>query len=129
MNVFCYFQIKQQEDIAFTFNWKDELKTAYPNLTILEADNHSEGFLIQETGKLMHQAQYLICFFDVTENTSLGSVSKLLETLRRSKNNVLIILRGQNEALLKTLHFIKKPTINFQDQEQVMNEIKLFFTS
>lgn len=124
MKLFCYFQIKPQESINYTFDWKSTLMVDQPELTILEADNHSEAFLVQQTNQLMIEAATLIVFFDVEEGQRIGALSKVLEALRKKKQSTIILLKGENQAIIKSLKLLGQPISRFEDAQAAMAVIK-----
>jgi len=126
MTLYCHLQVKAMNNIDFTFGWKEELSHEIPNLLILEADNHSDAFLIQESSKLIGESTILICLLDVEEGSSPGSISRILEALRKSEAQKLLILKGRNESIEKSLKFLKTPWITFQNAQELLFEIQQF---
>lgn len=120
MKLFCYFQIKPQESINFTFDWKSTLVVDQPELTILEADSHSEAFVVKHTNQLMIEAATLIVFFDVEEGQGIGALSKVLEALRKKKQSTIILLKGENQAIIKSLKLLGQPISRFEDAHSSM---------
>ena len=123
MKLFCHFQIKPQELINYTFDWKSSLAEDHPEFTILEADNHSEPFLIQQTSQLMIASEILIVFFDVLEDQNLGTLSKALEAIRQRKGNITVLLNGENQLINKSLKLLRQVPIRFEDAQQALNVI------
>ena len=95
MILFCYFQIKPIEQIAFSFPEKDALSEIDAAFNFVEADSKSEPFLVQEIAKMIAESEQVICFFDVVESEGLGALSKAIEALRKSKTNQLFFVNGK----------------------------------
>lgn len=128
MMLYCHFQIKNMDEVDFTFDWKIELGKTFPNLIILEADNHSDPFLIQECSKLIEKSKQVICLFDVEEGCSPGSISRILEAIRKSEAHKLLLLKGRNESIEKALKFVKTPWVKFQSSQELLFEIQEFLS-
>lgn len=126
MTLYCHLQLKALKHINYNFEWKEELRKTVSELLIIEADNHSDPFLIQESAKLIGKTSQLICCFEVEEESTLGSISRILEAILRSEARQLIFLKGRNESLEKALKFIKTPCINFKDSQELIFEIQQF---
>ena len=129
MILFCYFQIKPIERIAFSFPEKDALSEIDAAFNLVEADSKSEPFLVQEIAKMIAESEQVICFFDVLESEGLGALSKAIEALRKSKANQLIIVKGVNSKLEKVLKMLKQPTLKYESEDQLRVEITNFINS
>lgn len=119
MILFCYFQIKPIERIAFSFTEKDALSEIDAAFNFVEADSKSEPFLVQEIAKMIAESEQVICFFDVVESEDLGALSKAIEALRKSKANRLFFVDGKNQQLQKVLQMLKLPVHNFESTAQL----------
>lgn len=119
MTLFCYFQIKPIERIAFSFTEKDALSEIDAAFNFVEADSKSEPFLVQEIAKMIAESEQVICFFDVVESEGLGALSKAIEALRKSKAKQLFFVNGKNQQLQKVLQMLKLPVHNFESTAQL----------
>jgi hypothetical protein len=119
MILFCYFQIKPIERIAFSFTEKDALSEIDAAFNLVEADSKSEPFLVQEIAKMIAESEQVICFFDVLESEGLGALSKAIEALRKSKANRIFFVDGKNQQLQKVLQMLKQPVHNFESTAQL----------
>lgn len=129
MILFCYFQLKPIEQIAFGFSEKNTLSKIEAEFNLVEADSKSEPFLIQEIAKMIADSEQVVCLFDVVESEGLGALSKAIEALRKSKANQLIIVKGVNSKLEKVLKMLKQPTLKYESEDQLRVEITYFINS
>ena len=70
--LYCHFQVRPVQQIDFSFPWKQDLRGLSPSINIVEADNHSEPFLIQEITTMISESDRTVCFFHVAENESIS---------------------------------------------------------
>ena len=129
MILFCYFQIKPIEQIAFSFPEKDALSEIDAAFNLVEADSKSEPFLVHEIAKMIAESEQVICFFDVVESEGLGTLSKAIEALRKSKADQLFFVKGANSKLEKVLKMLKQPTLKYESVDQLSVEITNFINS
>lgn len=127
--LYCHLQIKPLEKIDFSFNWKETLLNRYPGLLCIEADHHSDTFLTQESSKLILQSDQIIGFFDMEESDSIGSLSGILEALRRAKGKKLIFVKGSHQMLERALLMLNSEVIAFENEEQLLKEVDTFFNT
>ena len=126
MILFCYFQVKPLQQVAFDFAWKDALEVLNEEVHRVEADNHSEGLLIQEISKMINEASEIICFFEVVENEKLGSLAKVFESLRKSSSRQLLMVKGENEHFEKVLPLLKQNTLKCESEIQLKKTLSEF---
>ena len=109
MTLFCYFQIKPQENIKFTLEERNDLMRLSPDLNLVEADNWSDPFMLQQISKWIAEAKATYILFDIEEQEKIGGLSKVLESLRKKKPR-LIFIKGHHSRLEKMLKMIDAPT-------------------
>lgn len=129
MILFCYFQAKPMEQIAFSFPWKEVLSELEADFHVVEADGQSEAFLIQEIARMITESEETICFFDVMDAENLGALSKAIEALRKNKASQLFILNGENERLEKVLKMLKQPILKFESASQLKAALSEFISA
>lgn len=117
------------EQIAFSFPWKEVLSELEADFHVVEADNQSEVFLIQEIASLITESEKTICFFDVIDTENLGALSKAIEALRKNKTSQLFILNGENERLEKVLKMLKQPILKFESASQLKAALSEFIST
>lgn len=127
MILYCHFQIKPLNKIGYTFAWRDRLSSMNSELTILEADNHSDVYLISQTSKMILEAEKMVCVFDVFQDESFGSLAKVLEAIRKYKGSILIFILGKNKKLEKSLTLLGQPTHKTSDEDLLIATISKFF--
>lgn len=114
MTLFCYFQIKPQEKIKFTLEERNELMRLSPDLNLVEADNWSDSFMLQQISKWIAEAKATYILFDIEEQVKIGGLSKVLESLR-NKKPIQIFIKGHHTSLEKMLKMINAPTQKVED--------------
>lgn len=127
--LFCYFQAKPIEQIAFSFPWKEALNELKGDFHVVEADSQSEAFLMQEIAKMITDSTQVICFFDVTETENLGALSKAIEALRKSRGRQLFFVKGENQSLNKVMQMLKKPVHQFESVPQLKAALANFINT
>lgn len=129
MILFCYFQAKPMEQIAFSFPWNEVLYELEVDFHIVEADDQSEAFLIQEIARMITESEKTICFFDVVDTENLGALSKAMEAFRKSKASQLFIVNGENKRLEKVLQMLKQPVHKFESPSQLKAALAEFIST
>lgn len=129
MILFCYFQAKPIDQINFSFPWKETIDDIEADIHLVEADNHSEAYLIQQIAKMIIESEKTICFFDVSDTETLGTLSKAIEGLRKSKSPQTFFVKGENPKLNKILQMLKQPTMKLESADELKDELKLFINS
>ena len=99
------------------------MKEHYEDLVIFEADQFSESLHLKTGLEFIDKSQKIILHLEDDGKQGLGSISKILEKVRKSKNKLLILYAGNNQALLRTQKMLKGKWISSCFEE----EIKSFF--
>lgn len=129
MIVYCHFQIKPLDNIGYTFPWRDRLSSISSDLVILEADNHSDAYLVSQTSKMILEASSIICFFDAIDGESFGTLARVLEALRKTNKPKLLILKGENQKLNKSLSMLNEAPIIFENENRLIEDLRLFLSA
>lgn len=129
MMLYCHFQIKPLDKIGYTFPWKDSLSSMNSELTILEADNHSDVYLISQISKMILEADRIACFFDAIDNENFGTLARVLEALRKTEKPKLVIIQGENQKLDKSLKMLNEVPLKFENDDILMEDLSGFFKS
>lgn len=122
MTVFCYLQVKSIQNIKFEFEGKKDLVNFLPDLLILEADNHSEAFTIQQSAELLKKGDNIVTFIEVEKDEKIGSLAKIFETLRKN-NKTKILVTGQNMMLEKLAKMFPKEFQRISSNEDIQKRI------
>lgn len=127
MMLYCHFQIKPLNKIGYTFTWRDGLSSMNSELTILEADNHSDVYLISQTSKMIFEADRIVCFFDAIDDENFGTLARVLEALRKTEKPKLVIIQGENQKLEKSLKMLNEVPLKFENDDRLMEDLSDFF--
>ncbi len=122
MTVFCYLQVKSIQNIKFEFEGKKDLVNFLPDLLILEADNHSEAFTIQQSAELLKKGDNIVTFIEVEKDEKIGSLAKIFEALRKN-NKTKILVTGQNMMLEKLAKMFPKEFQRISSNEDIQKRI------
>jgi len=122
MTVFCYLQVKSIQNIKFEFEGKKDLVNFLPDLLILEADNHSEAFTIQQSAELLKKGDNIVTFIEVEKDEKIGSLAKIFEALRKN-NKTKILVTGQNIMLEKLAKMFPKEFQRISSNEDIQKRI------
>ena len=126
MILFCHFQVKPLQSIAFDFKWKGVLEELNSAFHLVEADNHSEGLLLQEISKIISEAPEIICFLEVAKNEKIGTLSKVFECLRKSAGKMLFLVNGENEYIEKMLPMLQQNVVKCESEGQLKSALTAF---
>lgn len=129
MMLYCHFQIKPLNKIGYTFTWRDSLSSMNSELTILEADNHSDVYLISQISKMILEADRIACFFDAIDDENFGTLARVLEALRKTEKPKLVIIQGENQKLDKSLKMLNEVPLKFENDYRLMKDLSGFFKS
>lgn len=122
MILFCYFQIKPKERIKFTLDERNELMNLHPDMNLVEADNWSDSFLLQQISKMITEAETTYILFDIEEQEKIGGLSKALDSLRKKKP-AQIFIKGHHKTLEKMLKMIRTPIQKIEKEGSWISEL------
>lgn len=129
MQLLYYIQVKPLDKINFG-NPYNSLLTEVPKLIFLDADNHSEDFVIQQQIKLLEKAENVVLVLDVMPDAAPGKLVGLMEKLMRSKQlSPLIFLNGSNELIEKMLRLAHTEFHTNLKQEEIASSALAVFSS
>lgn len=115
MKLLCHIQVKTISEISFTGPLNDLFRKS--GYLVFEADNHSDGYLMEQGKALIDQVEEVCIHFECAEDASIGQIKMLLETLRKSSKRSFYQLDGKHEQLEKMMKFIKaEKVVTLADQ-------------
>lgn len=128
MNLLIHIEVNEVNFLHFQ---KDLLKWASEHLddiNIIDFDNHSDSYMVDSILKLSKAAQKIAVIIDVESfGTGLGGVIKFLNALLRSKKeNILVIMNGQHEMLVKMIRIFRYHHMNLNIDNQKEKLVKFF---
>jgi hypothetical protein len=129
MQLLYYIQVKPVERINFG-NPYNSLLSEIPKLMLLDADNHSADFVIQQQIKLLEKAENVVLVLDVMPDAAPRKLVGLMEKFMRSKQlSPLIFLNGSNELIEKMLRLAHTEFHTNLKQEEIVSSALAVFTS
>ena len=110
MDLFIYLQIAPIEAIRFAHPLQKWVKSSYTDAFLFDADNYSEGIVIEFGKESIEKATNICVLIDAMPDQKLGGITALIERLVRSKGKSLsIFLNGENALIEKMLSFSISP--------------------
>lgn len=110
MKLFCHIQLKSLNEISFTGSLNSLFSAS--DYLIFEADNHSDGLVMEQGKLLIEQAKEVLIHIECTENAPLGQLNLLMEALRKSKSPTTYQLDGKHDQLEKMLTLIRSEKVD-----------------
>lgn len=128
MNLLIHVEINEINLLHFQ---KEILKWASGSISglhIMDFDNHSESFLIDSVLKLSKEAQKIAVIIDVeAAGANSGGVVKFLNALiRLKKDNILVIINGHQDLLIKMTRVFKGHEMNLNLDAQKEKLLEFF---
>ncbi len=130
MNLLIHIEINKINNLHFH---KEILKWAsvrFQELVIFDFDNHSDTFIVDSALKLSREAEKIFLIIEVeSAEEGAGGVIKFLNALLRFKlKNILIILHGNHDVVLKMIPAF--PAYNLDmDLAAQKEKLEVFFTA
>lgn len=121
MALYLYLQAKELHAISFHSPLSTFLKEHYPNLIIFEADQFSEPLHLQTGLQFIDKSQKIILHIEDDSKQGLGSIVKMLEKIRKSNNELLILYAGDNQKLLNTQKILKGRRVSSDFEKEIKN--------
>lgn len=130
MRVLLYLQVKPAERIGFGNPWAKWMSENHPGVQLLDADNHSEDWLVSEQLKMLANSSKVVIILDLAENAKPGKAVKLLEkALRDQRIETLIFVQGENQLVEKMLKLSQKGFHKNTDENGIRKQISAFLRS
>ncbi|WP_421978114.1 hypothetical protein [Roseivirga seohaensis] len=128
MTLFIHLQIKPIEQIQFSNEWMEMMKTEFPDALVFEADSHSEPFVIGQGVSFLQEAKKVVLFLDCHQNEKLGSCAPLIEKVLRDKTIApFILIQGEHAMFEKMAKMMKKQFSEYEGVEESLVQISRFF--
>ncbi len=110
MDLFVLLQIAPIEKIRFEHPVQNWVKNTWPNVSQYDADNHSDGIVINYGLDQIEKNTVLCVLIEAFPDQQLGGITQILEQLIRTKNISLnLFINGNNLPIAKMLSFLKTP--------------------
>ncbi|MBO3700246.1 hypothetical protein [Roseivirga sp. E12] len=104
MILYLYLQIKPLQNIKFGSDLTKALGNFSSEITSIDLDSHSESFVITKAIEVIPIVEKLVLHLDVTDDEpSIGNISMVFETLRRSRRPLICIIEGNHPNIDKIL--------------------------
>ncbi len=104
MNLFLYIQITERpEGVKFHNPIISQLKEKNLDAIFYDIDNHSEGFIISYTNKLLSESIKKIILIDSELESNFSKLMSLLTNLLDNPEEIEIFIKGNNQKLEKML--------------------------
>ena len=94
-----------KEEIKFEGGYSDLFRQN--GFLIFEADNHSDGYLMEQGKVLIEQSNTLLLHIEGSAKEDLGNLKLLFEQLRKHKIEFLYQIEGRHKKLEQMLNFLK----------------------
>lgn len=125
MTLYLYLQIKPLQRILFTSPLAGWLKNEAPEVIVFEADNHSDDFLMNKGKAFIDQADHLVLHLDLIGTEPPGSLSMLLEHIRKSKKTVRCFVEGEHQLLHKMLSLMHIEPLRIDSVDMIKSQINI----
>lgn len=107
MKLLLYLQIKPIESIRYSNPVVNELKEAFKELVVFEADQNSDIQQIQIGKELLSKAERVVVYFDTYPDLNLSGLAELFEVMRKLDIPILIQHEGEHQTVSTMLKILK----------------------
>lgn len=126
MTLYIYMQVKPIHEVTFGAPLSKWLKTLKDEVIMIEADNHSESFLVNQCLPLILKAKQVILHSEVQENEAVGALKSIFEKLRKTDKPVLSLVNGSHRGLSSMLKLMKVDSKGILDSDEAKPHISRF---
>lgn len=125
MDLLIYLQVAPIQAIRFAHPLEKWVKNNYVNAFHFDADNHSDGIVIEFGKESIEKATNICVLIEAMPNQKLGGITALIERLVRSKQKrIVFFLNGNNTSLEKMISFSKTPIHKDLSIEEIQKVIE-----
>ena len=107
MILYIYIQVKRLQEVNFGSPLTPLLKTLKDEVIMIEVDNHSESFLVNQCLPLILEANQLILHSEVEEGEAIGPLKSIFEKLRKTDKPVLNLVQGNHQGISSMFKLMK----------------------
>lgn len=133
MQVLIYIGIAETVWVSYEPDLVQWAKSTFPDIVILNLDNHSDALMTQHCLGLMKEANQLLVLFDNPDHceASLGAIIKVLQAVTHQKfqyQSIKVMLMGKHTVIEKMGKVLDEDKfIQTTSLVDVKKEVSIFF--